>query len=95
MEGIHPRTLTRHPSPHVSIENRGMARRADPKRIHQARRAAVRNGLTDYGGSLEDAERWCDAWEIEAAVRELPRDGNYWTVGSAWIAEQRAMHRKA
>jgi hypothetical protein len=38
-----------------------MGRRADPERIHQPRRAAVRNGLTDYGKSVEDAERWCDA----------------------------------
>jgi len=30
---------------------------------------------------------------VEAAMRELPRDSNYWTVGSAWIAEQRAARR--
>jgi hypothetical protein len=71
-----------------------VARRADPERIHQARRAAVRNSLTDYGMSLEDAERWCDAWEIEAQRLEVPRDSNDWTVGSAWIAEQRARRRK-
>ena len=29
-----------------------MARRADPERVHQAPRAAIRNGLTDYGMSL-------------------------------------------
>jgi hypothetical protein len=40
-----------------------MARRADPERIHRARRVAVRNGLTDSGMSLEDAERWCNGWE--------------------------------
>jgi hypothetical protein len=70
-----------------------MARRADPERIHQARRAAVRNGLTDYGMPLEEAEAWCDSWEIEAAKREVQRDRDYWTVGSAWIAEQRAARR--
>jgi len=70
-----------------------MARRADPERIHQARRIACRNGLTDYGVPLDEAERWCTAWEIEAAMRELPRDANYWTVGSAWITEQRAARR--
>jgi hypothetical protein len=70
-----------------------VARRADPERIHQARRAAVRNSLTDYGMSLGDAERWCDSWEAEAARRELPKDRDYWTVGSAWIAEQRAARR--
>jgi hypothetical protein len=30
------------------------------------RRAATRNGLTDHGMPLEEAERWCDAWEAEA-----------------------------
>ena len=51
-----------------------MARRADPERIFQARRDAIRNTLTGSGMSLETAERWCDAWEIEAAGRGLPRD---------------------
>jgi hypothetical protein len=51
-----------------------MPRRADPERIHQARRIAVRNGLTDYGMSLEDAERWCDAWEAEAERLAVPKD---------------------
>ena len=30
-------------------------------------RIAVRNGLTDHAMPLEEAERWCDAWEREAA----------------------------
>jgi hypothetical protein len=73
-----------------------MARRADPERIHQARRAANRNGLTDYGTPLEDAKRWCDAWETEAAAsRNVQRnDRDYWTIGAAWIAEQRAARRQ-
>jgi hypothetical protein len=49
--------------------------------------------LTDYGMTLEDAERWCDRWEAEAAERGLPTSADYWTVGSAWIAEQRAKRR--
>jgi len=28
--------------------------------------------------SVEEAERWCDAWELEAAGLGLPKDGNYW-----------------
>jgi hypothetical protein len=32
-----------------------MSRRADPERIHQARRAAICNGLTDYGMPLDHA----------------------------------------
>jgi hypothetical protein len=44
--------------------------------------------------SVEDAERWCDAWEAEAASRDVSRnDRDYWTVGSAWIAEERAKRR--
>jgi len=71
-----------------------MARQADPQRIYEAWRIAVRNTLTDTGIPLEDAERWMTRWEVEAAVRGLPRDSDYWTVGSAWIAEQRAMRRR-
>jgi hypothetical protein len=26
-------------------------------------------------------------------MRDVPRDRDYWTVGSAWIAEQRAARR--
>jgi hypothetical protein len=71
-----------------------MARRADPERIFQARRDAIRNTLTDYGMSLEDAERWCDAWAAEAERLDLPKDANYWTVGDVWIAEQRAARHR-
>jgi hypothetical protein len=38
-----------------------MARRADPERIFQARREAIRNTLTRSGMSLETAERRCGA----------------------------------
>ena len=71
-----------------------MARHADPDSIFPARLAAIRNGLIDYGMNLEDAERWCDAWEIEAATRNVHRfDRDYWTVGSAWISTERAARR--
>jgi hypothetical protein len=86
------------PTPPANLSRLGrtiaaMARRADPERIHQARRAAVRNGLTDYGMPLEEAERWCDAWELEAAGRGLPKDAAYWEAGEAWMSEQRAKRR--
>ena len=74
----------------VWLQNRGMARRADPERIFQARRDAIRNTLTGSGMSLETAERWCDAWEIEAGERRLPRDADYWLLGAEWIAVERA-----
>ena len=50
-----------------------MARHADPERIFMAWRIAVRNSLTGSGMALEDAERWCDEWEVEAAMRDVPR----------------------
>jgi hypothetical protein len=70
-----------------------MSRRSTPERIFQARRDAIRNTLTGSGMPLETAERWCDAWETEAAGRELPRDGAYWTVAAEWIAAERAARR--
>ena len=70
-----------------------MARRADRERIFRARRAAIRNGLTDYGMSLEDAERWCYAGEIEATGRRLPKDGDYWPLGAEWTSAERMARR--
>jgi len=70
-----------------------MTRRADPQRIHEARRAAVRNNLMGSGMSHEMADRWCDAWELEATGRGLPRDGGYWQAGEGWIASERAARR--
>lgn len=67
-----------------------MTRRADPERIHLARRAAVRNRLTGEGMSEELAEHWCDAWEAEAARRKLERlSPDYWREGTAWIYAER------
>jgi len=49
-----------------------MRRRADPERIHLARRAAIRNVIMQSRGlDPELAERWCDAWEAEAALQGL------------------------
>lgn len=70
-----------------------MARRADPERIHEARRAALRNTLTGSGISLETAERWCDAWVLEAAGRGLPRNSAFWDAGAEWIAAERVARR--
>jgi hypothetical protein len=71
-----------------------MARRADPQRIDEARRAAFRNNLVGSGMSVETAERWCDAWEIEATGPGISRDEwGYWHAGEAWIAEERAARR--
>ena len=66
---------------------------ADPERVLQIRRIATRNKLTGSGMDQATAERWCDAWEIEAAGRGLPRDGAYWQAGAEWIAAERAARR--
>ena len=66
-----------------------MARRADPKRIDAARRAAVRNVLIDENGMSPDlADTWITSWEAEAAGRGLVRSSEYWTLGLVWIHEQ-------
>jgi len=70
-----------------------MARRSDPERIFQARRAAVRYSLMDYGMDQATAGRWCDARELEATGRDLPRDASYWQIGADWIAAERAARR--
>lgn len=72
-----------------------MGRRADPERIHLARRAAIRN-LIIQGRSLEPdvAERWCDAWEAEAALRGLERNADYWDAGKTWIDAQCAARKR-
>jgi hypothetical protein len=71
-----------------------MGRRADPERIYQAGRAAIRNRLVSTGMDAETAERWLTSWELEAATRQMPTTGDFWTVGDAWIAEQRAARRR-
>ena len=59
------------------------------ERIHLARRDAIRNRLIGNTGlDREVAERWCDAWEAEAALRGLSRDGDYWESGKLWIDAQ-------
>ena len=72
-----------------------MARHADPRRIYEAGRAAIRNRLLSSGLDIETTEHWLAAWELEVAIRELPTTGDFWTVGSAWIAEQRAARRRS
>jgi hypothetical protein len=71
-----------------------VGRRADPQRIHQARRAAIRNRLISTGKDPDVAERWCDAWEAEAALRDLKRDGDYWEAGKLWIDTQCAARKR-
>jgi hypothetical protein len=72
-----------------------MPHRADPQRLHQARRVAIRNAIMQSRSlDLEVAERWCDAWEAEAALRDLKRDGDYWDAGKRWIDAQCAARKQ-
>jgi hypothetical protein len=66
-----------------------VSRRPDPKRIHKARRAAVRNLLIDeYRMSPELADTWIASWEAEADRRGTEPLSDHWTIGLVWICEQ-------
>lgn len=41
----------------------------------------------------ETADRWLDAWVLEATGRGLPKDGAYWQAGWDWIVAERAARR--
>jgi hypothetical protein len=70
-----------------------MGRRADPERIFEAQRAGVRARLIGTGMQPKTADQWLDAWVLEAAARDLPRDGAYWQAGCDWIVAERAARR--
>ena len=71
-----------------------MARKPNPARIYEARRAAIESRLARSRVlSPEDVERWLAAWEAEGARLGLDRnDRDYWSLGDEWIERQR--HRK-
>jgi hypothetical protein len=41
----------------------------------------------------ETAERWLDAWVLEAAGGGMAKDGDYWQSGWDWIQKERAARR--
>ena len=63
-------------------------------RIHEARRAAIRNRLIGSGKDPDIAERWCDASEAEAALQGIPRNRDYWEAGTLWIDAQCAARKR-
>jgi len=71
----------------------GMSRRADPERIYQAGRAAIRNRLIDAGLLEVTADDWIARWEDHAGQHGIAPDGRYWDSGWIWISEQRAPQR--
>jgi hypothetical protein len=70
-----------------------VASRGDSERIFAAQREGVRQRPMGTGMQPETADRWLDAWTLEAAGRGLPRDGRYWQTGWDWIAAERAARR--
>ena len=62
-------------------------------RIFQARRTGCLSALMGGGQSPELAERWCDAWEREAAMEGRARSGEFWEDGFRWINAQIAARR--
>jgi hypothetical protein len=43
----------------------------------------------------ELAETWCHAWEVHAQELRLDRlTSEYWTLGSAWVHEQRQRRKQ-
>jgi hypothetical protein len=74
-----------------------MQRSPQSSKRHQeylrARLSAVR-GLTASGLSVEQAEQWCDAWEVEAERQELrPGSDHFWAAGRGWIDAQRSFRK--
>ena len=71
-----------------------MTGRATPESTHIARRQAIRDRLIGSGQDPQVAERWCDAWEAEAALRGLERGADYWDAGKRWIDGQCAARKQ-
>lgn len=59
-----------------------MSRRADPERIYQARRAALRERLISTGMLPDVADRWIAHWE----ARGHPASPTAWNAGFVWAS---------
>lgn len=63
-----------------------MARKPNPVRIYEARRAAAEGRLARAGMPQEDVEHWLTLWEEHKASEGLDRDDrDYWQRGFDWI----------
>jgi len=71
-----------------------MTRHAEPDRMQRQRRDVIRDRLIESGKDPAVAERWCDAWAAEAALRGLNADADYWDVGERWIDQQCAARKQ-
>jgi hypothetical protein len=72
-----------------------MARRADPKRIDEAREAATRQRLIGTGATEATADAWLEAWAAQAKQAGMDRGGAYWTAAWEWIAAERQRRTRA
>jgi hypothetical protein len=61
---------------------------------YRARREAIRDHLARAGMDPGVAERWCVAWEAEAALRGVGRTDDFWEAGRSWIDGQCAARRQ-
>lgn len=66
-----------------------MSRRADPRRIDEARRIATRNRLTRDDVTEGTADAWITAWEAQATRDGLEPGSAYWDAAWEWIAAER------
>jgi hypothetical protein len=71
-----------------------VTRSFESSRSHQARRTAIRDALIGSGQDPAVAERWCDAWDAEAALLGVSRDDDYWDAGKRWIDTQCAARKR-
>jgi hypothetical protein len=71
-----------------------MSRKAGPLWLRRTRRTvATRLLIEERRSSSDDAEAWLVEWDAEAARLGLKMNGDYWTLGSVWILEQRRARR--
>ena len=61
-----------------------MGRITDAQTFEEGRRR-IRNDLIARGFDIDEAVRWCAAWEAEAGRQELPRGAHYWDDAQSWI----------
>jgi hypothetical protein len=71
-----------------------MSRQADPARIDEARRAAIRNSLIGEGVTEATAEAWIAAWDAEAAHEGLEPGRVYWERGWDWITRKKQLRSR-
>jgi hypothetical protein len=60
----------------------------------RARREAIRDQLSGAGMDPGVAERWCVAWEAEAALQGVRRSDDFWDAGRVWIDGQCANRKQ-